>query len=169
MLPENEFAPYYKNYIQPFATNGKSILENLLETQREFDSFLRKQPKEKHNYSYADGKWTVKEVIQHVLDTERVFCFRALSFARGEQQALPSFDQDSFVVNSFAQKRDYYHLLNEMQTLRESSAQLFHWFDDLALLNIGTAAGNPMSVRAIGFLLSGHQMHHLTILKELYL
>lgn len=168
MISENEYAPYYKNYIQPFATNGKSILENLLESQDQFDTFLRKQPKEKHNFSYAEGKWTVKEVIQHIIDTERVFTYRALTFSRGDQTQLPGFDQDVFVKNSFAKERDYYELLNEMATLRQSTAQFFLWTNEEALLQIGTASGNPMSVRAIGYLCTGHQMHHLNVLKERY-
>lgn len=169
MILENEFAPYYKNYIIPFALNGKSILNNLLDSQKMFDRLLRQQPKSKHNFAYANGKWTVKEVIQHIIDTERVFCYRAVSFARGDEQELPGFDQDIFVENSFAQKRDYYQLLNEMQTLRESTAQLFLWFSKEALLNIGTANGSKMSVRAIGYLLCGHQMHHMKVLQERYL
>lgn len=168
MISENEYAPYYKNYIQPFASNGKTILENLIESQDEFDNFLRKQPKEKHNFSYAEGKWTVKEVIQHIIDTERVFSYRAMCFSRGDKTPLPGFDQDVFVDNSYAQERDYFELLNEMATLRQSTAQLFNWMHEKALLNIGTASGNPMSVRAIGFLCTGHQMHHLKVLKERY-
>ena len=168
MVSDNEYASYYKNYIQPFANNGKSILENLLESQKEFDDFLRKQPAEKHNFRYAEGKWTVKEVVQHIIDTERVFAYRALCLSRGDITPLPGFDQDVFVDNSYAQERDYYELLNEMATLRQSTAQLFHWMNEKALFNMGTASGNPISVRAIGFLLCGHQMHHLQVLKERY-
>lgn len=169
MILENEFATYYKNYIIPFALNGKTISNNLLDSQNMFDTLLRQQPKSKHNFVYANGKWTVKEVIQHIIDTERVFCFRAVSFARGDEQELPGFDQDIFVENSFAQHRDYYELLNGMQTLRESTAQLFLSFSKEALLNVGTANGSKMSVRAIGYLLCGHQMHHMKVLQERYL
>ena len=168
MVSDNEYVPYYKNYIQPFANNGKSILENLLESQKEYDDFLRKQPAGKHNFRYAEGKWTVKEVIQHIIDTERVFAYRALCFSRGDQTPLPGFDQDVFVDNSYAQERDYYELLNEMATLRQSTSQLFHWMNPKALFNMGTASGNPISVRAIGYLCTGHQMHHLQVLKERY-
>ncbi len=168
MISENEYAPYYKNYIEPFANNGKGILKNLTDNQHEFDSFMRKLLKEKHNYAYAEGKWTIKEVIQHIIDTERVFMYRALSFARNGENALSGFDQDVFSMNSFAQERDYYELLNEMATLRISTAQMFHWFHEEALTRIGTASGNPMSVRAIGYLLSGHQMHHFKVIQERY-
>ncbi len=169
MIPENEYAPYYKQYILPIEKNGKSLLDNLYDTQKEFENTLRYVPKEKGDYAYAEGKWTLKELVQHVIDTERVFCYRALSFARGDNTTLPGFDENFFVDNSGANKREYYDLLDEMDALRISTIHLFESFSDDMLLKIGEASGNKMSVRALGFLFSGHQMHHLNIVKERYL
>ena len=111
----------------------------------------------------------MKELIQHIIDTERVFSYRALCFARNDNTSLPGFDQDVFVENDNANDRNYYDLLNEMEVLRKSSIQLFKSFSDEALLRVGVASNNKMSVRALGYLFSGHQMHHLNIIKERYL
>jgi hypothetical protein len=111
----------------------------------------------------------MKELIQHIIDTERIFSYRALCFARNDSTSLPGFDQDVFVENDTANDRDYYDLLDEMAVLRKSSVQLYKSFSDEALLRIGVASENKMSVRALGYLFSGHQIHHLNIVKERYL
>ncbi len=169
MIPKNEYAPYYEQYIQLVKKEKKSILENLIDSQKDFEETLREIPKEKGDFAYAEGKWTLKELIQHIIDTERVFCYRALCFARNDKTSLPGFDQDIFADNSEANTRDYYDLLDEMQLLREGTVQLFTSFSDEALLRIGIGSGNNMSVRALGYLFSGHQMHHLNVVKERYL
>ena len=169
MVPKTEYAPYFERYLQLTALKDKTIIQNLESAQDEFERVLRNLPDTKHSYSYASGKWTLKELIQHVIDTERVFCYRALSFARNDQTSLPGFDQDVFVDNDTANERDYYDLLDEMKVLRKSSIQLFKSFSKEALLRIGVASDNKMSVRALGYLFSGHQIHHINIVKERYL
>lgn len=169
MISKNEYAPYFEQYIQLVTKEGKSIIENLRDSQIEFDNALRWLPKEKHQFAYADGKWTMKELIQHIIDTERVFCYRSLCFARNDKTSLPGFDQDVFVENSEANFKNFYDLLDEMDGLRVSTIQLFESFSDEALLRTGVASGNKMSVRALGYLFSGHQLHHLNIVKERYL
>ncbi|MGY8943404.1 MAG: DinB family protein [Flavobacteriales bacterium] len=169
MVPKTEYAPYFERYMQLSVLKDKTIIESLESAQDEFDSVLRNLPDKKHSFSYATGKWTLKELIQHVIDTERVFCYRALSFARNDQTPLPGFDQDIFVDNDTANERDYYDLLDEMKVLRKSSTQLFKSFSKEALLRIGVASNNKMSVRALGYLFSGHQIHHINIVKERYL
>ncbi|MDG2437286.1 MAG: DinB family protein [Polaribacter sp.] len=166
MIPKNEFAPYFEQYMQLVSKEEKSIIENLVASQKVFDDVLRNLPVEKHNFSYAEGKWTIKELIQHIIDTERVFSYRALCFARNDNTSLPGFDQDVFVENDNANDRNYYDLLNEIEVLRKSSIQLFKSFSDEALLRVGVASNNKMSVRALGYLFSGHQIHHLNIIKE---
>lgn len=137
MIPKNEFAPYFEQYMQLVSKDEKSIIENLVASQKVFDDVLRNLPVEKHNFSYAEGKWTMKELIQHIIDTERVFSYRALCFARNDNTSLPGFDQDVFVENDNANDRNYYDLLNEMEVLRKSSIQLFKSFSDEALLRVG--------------------------------
>ena len=169
MIPKNEYSTYFEHYIKLVSKEEKSIIENLDFSQKEFDDLLRNLPAEKHSFSYAEGKWTMKELIQHIIDTERVFCYRALCFARNDKTFLPGFDQDVFADNSHANARDYYHLLDEMKVLRQSTIQLFKSFSNEALLRVGVASGNEISVRALGFLFSGHQIHHLNVVKERYL
>jgi uncharacterized damage-inducible protein DinB len=169
MVPKTEYAPYFERYMQLSVLKDKTIIESLESAQDEFESVLRNLPDKKHSYSYAAGKWTLKELIQHIIDTERVFCHRALSFARNDQTQLPGFDQDVFVDNAAANERDYYDLLDEMKVLRKSSIQLFKSFSKEALLRIGVASNNKISVRALGYLFSGHQIHHINIVKERYL
>ena len=169
MIPKNEYAAYFEHYMQLVAVKNRSIIENLQHSQKEFDSVMRNLLEEKHSFSYAAGKWTLKELIQHIIDTERIFCYRALCFARNDKTALPGFDQDIFVDYGNANQLNYFDLLDEMATLRKSSIQLFQSFSEEALLRIGVASENEMSVRALGYLFSGHQMHHLNIVKERYL
>ena len=169
MIPKNEYAPYFEQYIQLVSQEDISIIEYLEKSQYDFEVLMRYLPKEKHDFAYAEGKWTVKELIQHIIDTERIFCYRALCFARNDKTSLPGFDQDIFVDNDTANERDYYDLLDEMSTLRKSSIQLYKSFSEEALLRIGVASENKMSVRALGYLFSGHQIHHLNVVKERYL
>lgn len=169
MISKNEYSSYFEGYLQLVSIKEKSIIENLEDSQNEFETLLRDLDKKKHSFAYAEGKWTLKELIQHVIDTERVFCYRALCFARNDKTLLPGFDQDIFVANDTANERNYFDLLDEMATLRKSTIQLFKSFSDEALLRIGNASGNDMSVRVLGYLASGHQLHHLNIVKARYL
>ena len=169
MLSKTEYAPYFEQYIQLVATGETSILEGLEKSQKVFEMLLRDVPKEKQEYAYAADKWTVKEVIQHIIDTERIFCYRALCFARNDKTDLPGFDHDYFVENDTANERNYDDLLDEMAVLRTATILLYKSFSGEALTRIGTASNNRMSVRALGYLFSGHQTHHLNVLKERYL
>jgi len=124
---------------------------------------------EQWSYRYEEGKWNLKELIQHLIDTERIFCNRALRFARGENQPLPGYDENLFADNSKADNRDRSELLVEYKIVRESSILLFNSFDDEQLRTLGEAGGNTLSVRAIAYLNAGHDLHHLRVFKERYL
>jgi uncharacterized damage-inducible protein DinB len=169
MIPKNEYAPYFEHYIQLVSKGGKSIIESLEVSQNEFEGVLRNLPKEKHNFAYAENKWTLKQVLQHTIDTERIFCYRALCFARNSQTSLPGFDQDVFVDYGNANQLEYNDLLDEMASLRKSTIQLYKSFSEEALRRIGVASDHKMSVRALGYLFSGHQLHHLNVVIERYL
>ncbi len=168
MIPTTEYNPYYTSFITNLETE-KSIVENLELVQDDFETTLRNISSNKENYAYADGKWTIKELIQHLIDSERVFCYRALCFARNDKTDLPGFDQDAFVTNSVAQDREYKDLLDEMAVLRKGTIQLFKSFKQEDLLKIGTGSGNKISVRALGMVMAGHQKHHLQVIKDRYL
>lgn len=169
MIPKNEYAPYYAQYIQGIEKNGKSILDNLELSQSAFKKTFENLPVEKQNYAYAEGKWTLKELIQHIIDTERVFCYRALCFSRNDKTLLPGFDENLFVENAGVDGRNFEDLLAEMTVVRAGTIFLYKSFSEEALLRIGVGSGNERSVRALGYLFSGHQIHHLNTVKERYL
>jgi hypothetical protein len=134
-----------------------------------FIDFLQKLPAEKHDYRYADGKWTIKEVIQHIIDAERIFSYRALCFARKDQTSLPSFDENDYADNAKADKRKWNDLIEEFRTVRHASTILFHSFDEEQLDSTGIANKNPVYVSAIGFIMVGHVTHHWKVINERYL
>ncbi|NNJ89856.1 MAG: DinB family protein [Eudoraea sp.] len=166
-LKEHEYNPYYSTYIEAL---GEVTLMDILRKQLgNYPQFLASIPREKLTYSYAKGKWTVAEVLVHVLDTERVFQYRALRFARKDMTPLPGFDQDDYVPNSGANSRNVEQLINEYKAIRTSTISLFETFDAATLKRKGVASNSPMSVAALGFIMCGHQKHHRNIIRERYL
>ena len=168
MLLPNEYHSYFKIYIDDLASNGKSIIENLIETGNNLEQFATTISKEKELYVYAEGKWTFKQLLVHVIDTERIFNYRALRFARNDSTELQGFDHDFYNENVAANSQELQELIDEFKSVRASSISLFKSFSEEVLLRKGSASGNIISVRAIGFLISGHQKHHLKIFKERY-
>lgn len=168
-LPDNEYALFYEPYIEALDTNQKSILENLNDTHKEAIALLRDLPEAKQNYRYADGKWTIKELVQHFMDAERVLSYRALRFARRDPTDLPGYEEDDYVKNSNGDIRDYNELLEEFSAVRKATVLLFNSFTDEALQRIGSANGSIFSVRALGYIISGHLKHHLNVIRDRYL
>jgi len=168
MLLPNEYHSYFKIYIDDLASNGKSIIENLIETGNHLEQFATTISKEKELYVYAEGKWTFKQLLVHVIDTERIFNYLALRFARNDSTELQGFDHDFYNENVAANSQELQELIDEFKSVRASSISLFKSFSEEVLLRKGSASGNIISVRAIGFLISGHQKHHLKIFKERY-
>lgn len=132
-------------------------------------SFLATIPGDKWTHRYAEGKWSIKEMVQHLIDAERIFNYRALCIARGEGASLPGFDENSYAENSKADKRNKEELIDEFRTVREGTEKLFASFDETQLSVKGIANNNPITVNGIGFIIPGHVQHHLNILKERYL
>ncbi len=120
------------------------------------------------NKVYSEGKWTVRDIIQHLIDCERIFQYRALRIARNDKTALPGFDENDYVPEAKAGIRSIDDLLNEFDSVRNSGIILFDSFDDNMLLRIGTCSGREISVLAIGFTIAGHTLHHLNVIKEKY-
>ncbi len=168
-LGENEYAPFYQAYIHAVSNNDKNIIENLEDSIQYALRILRALPYEKHVFRYDEGKWTIKEIIQHLIDSERVFNYRALRFARKDTTDLMGFDEKLYVENSNANTREFINLLEEFATLRRDTVFLYKSFSYDAQLEIGTANGNTMSVRALGYITSGHLLHHLKVIQERYL
>jgi hypothetical protein len=131
--------------------------------------FLYTINEEKSGHSYAPGKWTIKEMMQHLIDAERIFAYRALCFARKEQASLPSFEENDYAANSNANLRHWKDLADEFLLVRRSTEMLFHSFTEEALNSSGVANNNPTSASSMGFTIIGHVYHHMKVLAEKYL
>lgn len=131
--------------------------------------FFQSISEEQSNLAYAPGKWTIKELLQHIIDAERIFAYRALSFARKETQPLPGFEENDYADNSEANRRPWHLLCEEFAAVRRTSEFLFDSFTPEMLGYVGTSNNTSISVTAIGFILIGHVTHHVNILKERYL
>ena len=143
---------------QAFKTHTTELIE-----------LLNSIPESKWDYRYAEGKWSIREVVQHIIDAERIFCYRALRFARKDDTPLPGFDENTYVDNSDAGRRSKEDLVTELQTVRQSSFHLFKSFTKEQLDRSGTANGKPIYVKGIGFIIIGHALHHKNVLMERYL
>ncbi len=166
-LSASEYNPFYHNYI--LSVGDDDLLTEMEKGRDELASLLESVSENKLSYAYAEGKWTLAELLLHVIDAERVFQYRALRFARNDSTPLTGFDQDIYVPKSNASKRKKEDIIQEYKTVRESTLSLFRTFDKEALLRVGTASGSEMSTRAMGFIICGHQAHHLKIVRERYL
>ena len=166
-IPNNEYAGFYAIYMQE--AGDEDLYEDLEISLHAFIRFVQDIPMDKFDYRYAEGKWTIKEIIQHVIDTERVFAYRALRISRNDKTPLPGFDENDFVLNTNANDRHLQSLLTELSIVRQSTLALFKSFSEEQLKRIGIASNNEISVRAIGFIIIGHQKHHQRIFQERYL
>lgn len=166
-LPSSEYSPFYHKYI--LVLGDVSLMDELQKGKERFLSFLEKLPEDKLGHAYAEGKWTLAELVVHIIDAERVFQYRSLRFARNDKTPLPGFEQDDYVPQSNASKRTIKDLMEEYKVVRDSTILLFQSFDEEALKRVGVSSGSPLSTRATGFIISGHQAHHLKIITERYL
>lgn len=167
-IQPNEYNAYYGHYIKKNDQNTE-LIDALSQGIPETISFFESLPEDKLLHRYEEGKWTPKEVLLHLIDTERVFVYRALRFARKDETALMGFEQNDFVANSLANERTIPSLLEEYKATRASSIALFKNLDTKLLSTTGTASNSAMSARAAGFIVCGHERHHIEIIKEKYL
>lgn len=165
---EGEYAPYAIQYIA-LIPDGGALLTYLQETYDSAKAFFLSVPEEKLTSRYAEGKWTVKEILAHIIDTERIYAYRALRFSRNDETALAGFDQDSYVKFSHANERSLGDMLEELAAVRAATIALLKSFDADAMVRGGVANGRRMTVRAAAYILAGHQVHHVNIIKERYL
>lgn len=159
--------PYFHQYIHLAIEDD--LESALYKYQTNVISFLKEIPKKRWNDRYAEGKWSIKEVVQHIIDAERIFAYRALCFARKDQTPLPGFDENIFAKNSKAVDRSKKELLKELKAVQKSSLLLFQSFDDEQLNQPGVASGQPNYVKGIAYILIGHALHHKKILEDRYL
>lgn len=162
-----EFAEYYGKYI---AKVPGADVPGILETERlQMSRLLAGRSERDGDFRYAPGKWTIKELLGHVTDAERIFTYRALRIARCDETALASFEQDDYVKNGGFASRTLADLAQEFDAVRGASISLFRSFDEPAWGRRGMASEKPVTVRALGFITAGHQIHHRMVLEENYL
>ena len=165
-LPE-EYPEYYNNYIESMPETG--ILEYLEKQTKEVLNLYKGIPEEKLLYAYAEGKWSIKEVLAHLLDSEIVMGYRSLTYARKDKTNLPMYDHDEYVkTGSFANLNSSL-LINHYSVVRESNLLLFKSFNDKVWFEEGNTGGKNFTTRTIPYITAGHTQHHLNILKERYL
>ena len=162
----DEYSAFYQTYIDKVDDDVLSELKDQIES---LGTFLKSIPQDKVNYAYAEGKWTVKEVLGHIIDTERIMTYRLLRFARNDASPLPGFEENDYIQNSHYATQDFSLLIEEMLALRKANLYLFNSLTAEEMERRGVANNSPLSVRALLFILAGHMKHHVGVLMERYL
>ena len=162
MLPE-----FYQRYVDRF--DGQTVAAGMAVAGNQAVDFYKGIPSELYNYRYADGKWTIKEVLAHIIDGERIFAYRALRFARNDQTELPGFDENQYATEMNIEERSFPALIEEFMNVRSTSVDLWTGFSDEMLNRKGVASGVEFSVEDIGKILVGHEKHHRNVVVERYL
>jgi uncharacterized damage-inducible protein DinB len=165
---EGEYAPYTIRYIG-LLPDDELVLQHLEDNLKATSDFILSLPEEKLTSRYAEGKWTIKEILLHIIDDERIYAYRALRFARNDKTELPGFEQDDYAAHSGANRRHIKDILKEFAAVRQSTISLFEGLDREALVRVGVADGKVMSVRAAAYHIAGHELCHINIIKERYL
>jgi DinB superfamily len=164
---ESEYAPYYQDYIAQVTED--EVLPVLRSQLDALDVLLNAVTPERETYRYAEGKWSIREVVGHLIDGERVFGYRGFSIARGEQQNLPSFDENEYMLTAPYDRIDLEDLLSELRLVRLSNIAMLRNLNEAAWSRTGTANDSPVSVRAIAYIMAGHVRHHMGVLSQRYL
>ena len=164
---KDEYDPYYHGYIE--LVKGSHLIDGLKYIHTMTHSFLHNIPSDKLEYRYKPDKWNIKEIVTHLIDVERIMSYRSLRFARGDKTELSGFDENEYVARSNAEERSFSDLLNEYLTVRRATIELFTSFSEEMLDLRGMANKAEVSVRALGFIIAGHELHHSNIIKTRYL
>ena len=168
LLKPTEYFDYFSHFLS-LVPQDESIVESLELVFKANLEFFLSIPEDKLEYSYKEGKWTVKELLNHLIDTERIFNYRALRIARNDKTPMEGFDENDYSDHSFANTRSMDSLIKEYKSVKLATISLFSSFSPDVLLREGIASGHNVSVRAIGFIISGHEIHHISVIKERYL
>ena len=164
---EDEYGPFYGNYIK--AVPSQDLIQVLMDQKDPTARLLSTISEDQATKRYAPDKWSIKEVVGHICDTERIMTYRALRIARGDETPLPGFEQDDFVRHAGFDLRPLEELISEFKTVREATLSLFRGLDNQSLQRRGTANNTGVSVLALAYIIAGHERHHVGILRERYL
>lgn len=162
----HESHDYYKLYIN--LVPGDDFLKVLKDSLVSTVGFLEKLEDSKWDYRYAEGKWSTKELMIHIMDAEQVFAYRAMRISRNDQTPLSGFEQDDYIPFYDVENRTPQSIINEYTAVRLSTIAMFENFNEAMMERMGSASGFPVSVRALGYMLTGHELHHMRILEERY-
>lgn len=168
LIDSHNFAAYFNHYIN-LVKDNVNFIDVLEKTHLKTNGLLDLITEEQGDYAYAENKWTIKELLIHLIDTERIFCNRALRFARNDKTDLPGYDHDNYVLYSNAKGRTICDIQKEFNLVRAATIAMFTSFSDEMLEREGTANGNKLTVLAIGYIIGGHETHHINILYERYI
>ncbi|MDQ6886872.1 MAG: DinB family protein [Gemmatimonadota bacterium] len=164
---EGEFNPHHATYVAIVPSGD--ILSVLARQPEELRSMLGGMDARRAGHRYAPGKWSIREVIGHLADAERVFCYRGLTIARNDRTSLPPFDENAWVEQARFDSRTLSDLLTELASVRAATLDLFSHLSPQELARVGTASGKPLSARAVPYIIAGHTEHHIRILRDRYL
>ena len=166
--PEGEYSPYTIMYIKLLPDDGL-VLRHLKENYKRVNQFILSLPPDKLTYRYAENKWTIKEILVHIMDDERIYAYRALRIARNDKTPLPGFEQEDYIPFTKANQRSLASIFREYKTVRGATLSLLSSLSGEDLLRVGIANDHPVSVRALAYHIAGHELHHLNIIRERYL
>ncbi|MFN5026183.1 MAG: DinB family protein [Bacteroidota bacterium] len=161
------FPPYFNTYISKVQSDN--LVDELLTVHYDTIDLITSIDLETQHFRYAEGKWNIKEIIQHIMDTERIFSYRALCIARGDETSLPGFDENKYAAHSYATSRNMNDIAREFSVLRASTIELIKSFNDEAWSKTGTANAHAVSLPALFYVILGHEIHHIQIINERYL
>lgn len=162
-----DYATFYQTYVK--LVNEDDLIKALQASLEEIRENLELIPADKFDHAYAEGKWTIRQLLQHMIDTERVFSYRAMAFARGEKQNLPGFDENAYADAAVVSGRSISEMKEELVILRRGVYFMFKGFTEHDLFRSGIANNNPVTVNALGYIIIGHVRHHFHVIKERYL
>jgi len=168
-FPSKEEYPEYAEMYMQWVKKDDTLLHQLEASLAATLALIEPLTKVELKYRYAPKKWSIKEVLVHIIDDERIYAYRALSFARNDLTELPGFEQEDYIEHADCEQRSITNILDEYKAVRAATITMFNGFSDTALLRIGTANGNRTSVRALGYHILGHELHHIRIIKNKYL
>lgn len=163
----SEYHKFYAGYVEK--VGAEDVLQLLVKQKADFSKFIKSIPDDRYHYAYEEDKWTIKQLLRHIIDAERMFGFRAMAIARGDRSKLPGFDDHLYVDMADDSKNSIHDLLDEFEYLREGHIRMISNFTSQATERMGNANGSNVSVRAIIFIIVGHVAHHQQIITERYL
>jgi uncharacterized damage-inducible protein DinB len=168
-FPSKTEYPAYAEMYMKFVIKDGSLLKQLKNNIEKTKELVASLTEEELNFKYSENKWSIKEVLVHIIDDERIYAYRALAFARNDKTNLPGFEQEDYTLYSNAQARTIDNIMKEYEAVRMATITLFNGFSTKGLMRLGTANENKTSVRALGYHIAGHELHHIKIIIERYL